>query len=82
MRLLAHVRADGSIEGLLAMPAGDVTAGLLPDDPGVQVHEIEEHELKGERVDAEALARLHDQFKVEVTSSKAAFVRRDERASY
>jgi hypothetical protein len=75
MRLLAHVRPDGSVDGFVVAPDGEVTGGLIPDDPTVQIYEVSEHGL-GERIDPEKLAALHDEFDVKVTSANATLVPR------
>ena len=81
MRLLAHVRPDGSVEGFVAAPDGEVTGGLMPDDPTVQVYEVAEHGL-GDTIDPERLPALHEEFTVEVTAAKATLVRRKGESKY
>jgi hypothetical protein len=75
MKLFAHVRTDGRIHGLVAIPEGKLSAMLLPA-PGVQVCEIEDHGLKGNVVDLDKLSKLHAAHTVTVTPARGKLVRR------
>ena len=75
MKLYAHVGLDGSIEGLVAVPEGKVSAGLM-QSPELQVCEIQNHSIKGETVELDKLEKLLETNTVEVTPAKGKLVRR------
>lgn len=75
MKLYAHVRLDGSIEGLIAAPEGKVTAGLMLS-PELQVCEIRNHDIKGDTVELDKLEKLLETNTVEVTPAQGKLVRR------
>jgi len=75
MKLYAHVELDGSIHGLIALPEGEVTAMLTPDQ-GVTVCEIKDHGIKGEEINLNELEHLLKENSVEITPAKGKLVRR------
>jgi hypothetical protein len=74
MRLFAHVRADGEIQGLIAT-LNEKRNIMLQAPPGVQVCEIAEHGLKGKAVDLDALSKLLQTHTVEVSPARGKLVR-------
>lgn len=75
MKLYAHIGLDGSIEGLVAVPEGQVSAGLMPS-PGIQVCEIQNHDIKGDTVELDKLEKLLEKNTLEVTPAQGKLVRR------
>jgi hypothetical protein len=75
MKLYAHVRPDGSIEGLIAAPEGKVNAGLMIR-PNLQICEIRNHDIKGDTVELEKLEKLLETNTVDVTPAQGQLVRR------
>ena len=77
MKLYAHVESDGNIQGLVAIPEGQVSAMLMPTQ-GVVVCEIKDHGIKGKEVDLNQLEHLLRENKVDVTPAKGKLMRRKE----
>ena len=77
MKVFAHVRPDGSIQGLVAIPEGERSAMLTPM-PGVQVCEIVDDNIQGETVDFKQLHKLLETHTVVITPAQGRFVRRNE----
>ena len=75
MRLFAHVRPDGSIEGLISIPSEDLIAMLVPS-PGIQVCEIIDHGLQGDAIDPDQLRKLHKENTVAIAPAQGKFVPR------
>jgi hypothetical protein len=75
MRLFANVFPDGSVDAFIAVPDEEAMAMLMPP-AGVQVCEITEHDFQGEELDLERLARLRDEYTVDLTSARGKLVRR------
>ena len=75
MKLFAHVRADGHIQGLVAMPVGKQVAMLTPL-PGIQVCEIVDHGIKGEICDHEKLGEMLKTHTVAITAAHGKLVPR------
>ena len=75
MKLIAHVNADGKIQGLIATPAG-IEGPVLLAAPGIQVCEIHKHGLKGKKVNPEELNKLIQTHSVKVTPARGELVRR------
>jgi hypothetical protein len=78
MRLTVHSLADGSIRDVVLQPDGEIRVNLVPE-PGMTVSDITDHDFHGD-VDREKLARLHEDYKVEVAPAKGKLVyhRKDE----
>jgi hypothetical protein len=74
MKLVAHVRENGSIQGLIAIPEGKLAAGLLPK-AGVQICEIKDHSLEGNKLDPDQLTLLFRQHTVAVDKAQGKLVR-------
>ena len=74
MKLYAHVGVDGNIEGLVAVPEGTVSAGLM-SSPEYQVCEIQNHDIKGKTVDLDKLEKLLATSTVEVTPAQGKLIR-------
>jgi hypothetical protein len=70
MRLFAQVGPDGSLEGLIAVSDGEVTAMPIPE-PGNQIYEVTEHELDTNTFEPQALAEMRDMYSVEVQRATA-----------
>ena len=47
MKLYAHVTTDGSIQGVVLAPEGEVSSGVMTE-PGVQVLEVQNHGMSSE----------------------------------
>lgn len=75
MKLYAHVRLDGGIEGLVVAPEGKISAGLMPSAE-LQVCEIENHGIKGDDVELDKVEKLLETHSVDVTPTKGKLVRR------
>ena len=75
MRLIAHVDSDGEIQGLIASTDGE-RAGALAAQPGIQVCEIEDAGLAQKELSLDALTRIFETYKVEVTPARGKLVRR------
>lgn len=75
MRLFAHVWSDGSVDGFVALPEGDAMAMVVPP-AGAQVCEITEHELEDGELDLERLARLRNEYTVDMTPARGRLVDR------
>lgn len=78
MRLFAHVYRGGSIGGFVVQPEGEVTAMLVPE-AGAEMREIAEHDFEDTdlaALDLERLAKLRDDYTVELTPSPPRLVRR------
>ncbi|HVG07944.1 MAG TPA: hypothetical protein VNM67_09575 [Thermoanaerobaculia bacterium] len=75
MKLIAHINADGQIQGLVATPEGKRSSVLVPP-AGVNVCEIEDHGLKGDTVDLDELAKLVETHTVHFTPARGKLVRR------
>jgi hypothetical protein len=75
MKVFAHVRADGSIQGLVAVPDGKQSAMLTPA-PGIQVCEVADHGIKGETVDLDQLGELLKKHTVMITPAQGKLLRR------
>jgi len=75
MKLTAHISADGQIQGLVAIPKGELNAGLTVT-PGAYVCEIEAHGLKGETAEPDELTKLLETHVVEFTPARGKLVPR------
>ena len=75
MKLYAHVRLDGSIEGLITAPEGKISAGLMPS-PGLQVCEIQSHNIEGSSLELDKLEKLLETSTVVVNPAQGKLVRR------
>jgi len=75
MKLYAHVGLNGSIEGLVVAPEGEVSAGLMLS-PELQVCEIQNHDIKDETVELDKLEKLLATNTVEITPAKGKLIRR------
>lgn len=76
MRLFAHVALDGQISGLVSTHDGVTNAMLVPP-PGTQVCEIENHGLKDEAVELDALSKLIEEHIVDLTPAKGQLKRQE-----
>ncbi len=74
MKIYAHLGSDGSIEGLVSVPDGKVSAGLIQSD-GLQVCEIRNHGIKDDNEELDKLEKLLDAHRVEVTPAIGKLVR-------
>ncbi|HCT81841.1 MAG TPA: hypothetical protein DGG94_06550 [Micromonosporaceae bacterium] len=75
MRLFAHTWPDGSVEAFIAVPDGDAMAMAMPP-AGAQLCEITEHDLTAENFDFERLARMRDEYTVDLTPGTGRLIRR------
>ena len=75
MKLYAHIALDGSIEALVAAPEGKGSAGLMPS-PGLQVCEIQSHNIKRDILELDKLEKLLEENTVVVTPAQGKLVRR------
>lgn len=74
MKIYAHVGPGGGIEGLVSVPQGRLSAGLI-QDPAFQICEIIDHNLKAEDADLETLQKMLETHRVEVTPATGKLVR-------
>lgn len=73
MKIFAHVRLDGSIEALVALPDGDLTAMRVPS-PGVQVCEIVDHGITGDVIEIEQLRKLRESYTIDIAPATGKLV--------
>ena len=73
MRLIAHVAEDGTIQGLVAHSDGSRQAHLTPVQ-GIQVCEIEEHDLT-DALDFDGLSNLLNTHSVDLSPARGNLVR-------
>jgi hypothetical protein len=74
MKLFAHIRSDGAIQGLVVAPDGDRSAGVNAE-PSVQVSEIQNHGFTKE-VTPEQLAQILETKSVALTPAQGKLVAR------
>ena len=73
MKVFAHVLSDGTIQGLVAMPAGELSA-VATAAPGTQVCQVVDHNLKGETVRPEELLKVFESHRVAFTPAQGRLV--------
>ena len=69
MKLMAHVGADGRIQGLVLTQDGGTVEMLVPK-PEVQVCEIEDHGIEDDALESGALEKFIREHTVEVTGAR------------
>jgi len=79
VKLIAHVGQDGRIKGLIAMQDTG-TAGMLIPTAGVQVCEIEDHDLKDDALESGALEKFMREQTVDVTAARGKLTKRAQQA--
>jgi hypothetical protein len=74
MRLFAQVRPDGSVDALVTGSGDEATAMPIPV-PGNQVYEVGEHPLNAKKFEPQELAKLHEEYSVDVKPGTARLTR-------
>ena len=69
MKLMAHIGADGHIQGLVVMQDTGAVGMMVPK-PEVQVCEIEDPGLGADALESGALEKFIREHKVEVTGAR------------
>ena len=79
MKLMAHVAENGGIQGLIVMQDTG-TVGMLIPRAGVQVCEIEDHNLKDDALESGALEKYFREHTIEVTTARGRVTRKAQRS--